>query len=543
MKKSALFLLKAIITASLFGGIISVSHARVFIENGSPVRIKAESGSWGKQGEYLKAYGKTGTLSIGDQISTGDFHFVAKFKADSYASNPGGVLINQSSDIGFVFNETRDQTFVRGYFFSDRTQTQKHRSHYFNDNDDVRLDIIRTGDNVNFLLNNKQFYSIPYESDRVFGKISFRENGGGFGVKHAELLSGSTTDLSTWLNPREVKHELKGFQTNVFSRGSGGYHTYRIPAIIKAPDGTLLAFCEGRKNSPSDAGKIDMLLKRSTDGGKTWGPQQVIHGEEGDVTIGNPVPVYDKETGRIWLVFCRNNERVFTTFSENNGETWARVREITSMVKGPDWPKWYATGPGHGIQLKSGRLFIPANHGKTAHALWSDDNGLTWKAGKPVGNGTNEVMALERSDGIIYLNARNSTDIFNRKYALSSDGGETWSAVRDDKTLVESVCQGSLLSLDGPNDKKTFLFCNPASVRRERLTIRMSKDEGFTWNSGYRVYDGSSAYSDMVDLGEGKIGVIYERDWYQHLTFAIVDLADINTSGIEHWKELEADKK
>src|SRR5262249_44083222 len=150
-----------------------------------------------------------------------------------------------------------------------------------------------------------------------------------------------------------------------FISGTDGYHTYRIPAIVVTTNETILAFCEGRKNSPNDSGKIDLLLKRSTDGGKSWSAQQIIR-SDGENVCGNPAPVVDETTGAIWLLMTwslgtdgereigngtsKDTRRVFVTHSDDHGVTWAKPREITTSVKKPDW-RWYATGPANGIQL------------------------------------------------------------------------------------------------------------------------------------------------------------------------------------------------
>ena len=154
-------------------------------------------------------------------------------------------------------------------------------------------------------------------------------------------------------------------QHDLFVAGEDGYHTYRIPALITSKKGTLLAFCEGRKSGRGDSGNIDLLLRRSTDGGKTWSPQQTVW-DDGKNTCGNPCPVVDQQTGVIWLLLTWNrgddderqiiaqtskdSRRVFATASEDDGRTWLPPREITQDVKRKDWT-WYATGPGNGIQL------------------------------------------------------------------------------------------------------------------------------------------------------------------------------------------------
>ena len=132
-------------------------------------------------------------------------------------------------------------------------------------------------------------------------------------------------------------------ETELFTGGAGGYHTYRIPALIVTSRGTVLALCEGRIYSQFDHGKIDIVIRRSRDGGTTWSDTQVIH-SDGDHTIGNPCIVQDRTTGKIWLLFCKDNDRVFATSSDDDGVTWAEPRDITVDVKPENWT-WYATGP------------------------------------------------------------------------------------------------------------------------------------------------------------------------------------------------------
>ena len=166
----------------------------------------------------------------------------------------------------------------------------------------------------------------------------------------------------------------------LFISGTGDYHTYRIPAMVVTNKGTILAFCEGRKNRRSDSGDIDTLLRRSTDNGKIWSDVQIVV-DDGIEVYGNPCPVVDRQTGDIWLLSTWNlgsdhekriidgtskdTRRVFITSSTDDGLSWAKPKEITSDVKQPDWT-WYATGPGNGIQLSKGkhkgRLVIPCDH-------------------------------------------------------------------------------------------------------------------------------------------------------------------------------------
>ena len=190
-------------------------------------------------------------------------------------------------------------------------------------------------------------------------------------------------------------------RVDVFTAGQEGYHTFRIPALLVSPRGTLLAFCEGRKTGRGDHGDLDLVLKRSGDGGKTWGPVELVYEEGGQekVTIGNPCPVVDRDTGVIWLPFCRDNDDVLVTSSDDDGRTWSKPRLITADVKKPDWG-WYATGPGNAIQLTRGkhrgRLVIPCDHrvkgddkdwgtAGRSHVIYSDDHGkdlAAWRSNR-----------------------------------------------------------------------------------------------------------------------------------------------------------------
>ncbi len=335
-------------------------------------------------------------------------------------------------------------------------------------------------------------------------------------------------------------------QTDLFVSGQEGYHTFRIPALIVTKKGTLLAFAEGRKTSSADHGDIDLVLKRSSDGGKTWGPMQIVH-EEGDtakITIGNPCPVVDEGTGTIWLPFCRDNRAVFVTHSRDDGRTWAQPVEITRDLKKPDWV-WYATGPGVGIQLRrgphQGRLVIPCDHSakvdsklaQHAHVIYSDDHGQTWKLGGTVAPYTDECQVVELNDGRLLINMRNywgragQPGKGNRRaLAWSKDGGLTWSDLHFDATLIEPVCQASLLRHSWPAgpDPGRLLFANPASsTKREKLTIRLSRDEGKTWPASRILHEGRAAYSCLAVLPDGTICCLYERGQksaYETLTFA-----------------------
>ena len=348
------------------------------------------------------------------------------------------------------------------------------------------------------------------------------------------------------------------FVTDVFVAGEGGYHTYRIPALITSKKGTLLAFCEGRKTGRSDHGDLDLLLRRSTDGGKTWKPLQLVYEEGGTkkTTIGNPCPVIDQNTGRICLPFCRNNDDVLITYSDDDGLTWSAPKSITADVKKPGWG-WYATGPGVGIQLTNGkhkgRLIIPCDHReqidgrgiKLSHVFYSDDGGKSWKLGGSVERHTDECQVVELADGTLMINMRNywgrdgkeQKKDKKRAVALSRDGGVSWQSFRFDTTLIEPICQASFIRYSAKVEETggPLLFSNPASTStRHRLTVRLSRDEGRTWPISRLLHEGPAAYSCLTVLADGRVGCLYEagnKNAYETIRFTSFLLDWLNANG------------
>jgi sialidase-1 len=329
----------------------------------------------------------------------------------------------------------------------------------------------------------------------------------------------------------------------LFESGKEGYHTYRIPALAVTSKGTLLAICEGRKTSSSDHGDVDLVLKRSTDGGTTWSALALLHeeGQDAQITIGNPCVVVDQIRGQVQLLFTRNNDKVFVTSSSDEGQTWSKPRDITASVKQPDWT-WYATGPGNGIQLikgtHKGRLVIPCDHrvkdiknkkqSSRSHVVYSDDHGQTWQIGGVTDTHMNECAVAELADGTLLLNMRSFRGKSQRGIALSKDGGLTWSPVQDDAVLVEPVCQASLLrySWENGKEKSILAFANPADPKaRKNMTVRLSLDEGRTWPISKAIWKGSAIYSSLARLPDGNLGLLYERESYRQIVFCRISLA------------------
>lgn len=338
----------------------------------------------------------------------------------------------------------------------------------------------------------------------------------------------STITIGNNLSAQQLNHIYKG--------GEEGYNCFRIPSLITTTRGTVLAFAEARKINCGDAGDIDMVVKRSEDGGKTWSPLQVIWNDSTN-TCGNPAPVVDEKTGNIILLSTWNlgadhekdiingsskdTRRVFVLRSTDDGRTWSKATEITKDVKKNNWA-WYATGPGRGIQLSKGkhkgRLVIPSNHiiAKTkenySHVIYSDDGGNTWKLGGVIRQeGVNESTVAELSSGRLLLNMRNAGKSKYRQVAISKNAGKKWSAIYPDTVLIEPVCEANLIQYKFPGKKNLLVFSNPASTTsRTKMTVRISGDDGKTWPLKKLVYEGPSAYSCLTVLPNGSLGLFYE---------------------------------
>ncbi len=334
---------------------------------------------------------------------------------------------------------------------------------------------------------------------------------------------------------------------DVFTAKTEKYPAYRIPALLAAKSGALLAFAEGRANL-GDHAENDIVLKRSVDGGESWLPLQVV-ADDGANALNNPCAVLLRETGRILLLYQRylkgfdehnaepglDGPRICRTFqveSDDEGRTWSVPREITRQVKRPIEVTSMSSGPGIGIQLDhgrhAGRILIPFNQGPygrwKVYAVMSDDRGESWRYGETAPEGgpgfANEVQFVELPDGTIMLNARNQGGDHHRKVALSRDGGETWSETKGDPTLIEPVCQASLLSLAYPDGLEALVFCNPASSSaRTNGLIRFSFDNGKTWPTGRVIYPGSFGYSCLAALADGSVVCLFERDGYSRISF------------------------
>lgn len=342
----------------------------------------------------------------------------------------------------------------------------------------------------------------------------------------------------------------------IYKPGDAGYSCFRIPAIITTKKGVMLAFAEARKNGCGDTGDIDLVLRRSKDGGKSWSDLQVVWSDSTN-TCGNPVPMQDVATGKIWLLSTwnlgadhekeireqtsKNGRCVYVLSSADEGISWSKPREITNDVKKADWT-WYATGPCHGVQVSTGkykgRLVVPVNHVEAASnknfacIIYSDDHGTTWKLGNDTPQDkTNETTVAELSEGNLMLNMRNSDRAHKtRLTSISTDGGQNWGEVQTDTVLIEPICQGSLLNYTVNKNQTLLFFSNPANTaKRANLTLRVSNNNGKTWLNSLVLHVGPSAYSDIA-VWKRNVACLYEAGIakpYEGIAFKTIAFTDL----------------
>jgi len=346
-------------------------------------------------------------------------------------------------------------------------------------------------------------------------------------------------------------------QLDLFESRTGGYALYRIPGVVVTAKGSVLVYCEARKSERGDWGHIDLVVRRSADRGKTFAPPTPLPtapgphrrnplaeaqklGKDGEVTYNNPVMIADRD-GTVHLLFCVEYMRCFYSRSTDDGRTWSTPREVTAAFDAfrpeYDW-QVLATGPGHGIQLRTGRLVVPVwlSLGTGGHAhrpsvtstVISDDGGATWTRGDiavpntPDWVNPNEATVAELPDGRVMLNARTESKAHRRIVTVSPDGATKWSPPAFDAALPEPICFGSLLSLPGPRPLLVYSGPNtlantvgtsvPGQSRdRKNVSLRVSADAGKTWANAKTVEPGLSAYSDLAPAPDGGVYLFYER--------------------------------
>ena len=511
---------------------------RLVVEAGKPVDARFVGKPWDTAADGLTAEGTGRFLYAHHGLGEGDFRIAARLvlaRADGSAAS----FVMDGSNFGF--DGRNGGLFAEGAIFEGikpRSGARVVAGVPFD------FEIVRKDGLTRILIDGKELLRKERWNGAV-GRIGLRPWRNQMTVKSFEVAG----NLVAPAQPPEPLF-LSGF-----AGGKDGYHTYRIPALTVTRNGSVLAFCEGRKNSWGDSGDIDLLVKRSTDNGKTWSKQQVIW-DDGSNCCGNPCVVVDRETGTIFLLSTWNRgddhegeiiarkskdtRRVFVLQSTDDGLTWSKPQEITGTAKKPDWT-WYATGPGSGIQIENGphkgRLVIPCDHIEAetkryySHIIFSDDHGKTWQlGGRTPQHQVNECEVVELTSGRLMLNMRNYNRANRtRQTAVSEDGGLTWRDQTHDAALIEPICQAAIERLGWPQGSNpgVVVFSNPASATgRVNLTLRASFDDARTWPLSKVLWPGPSGYSDLAVLSNNAIACLYEggaENIAESIIFAAID--------------------
>lgn len=550
-----------------------------FLCSGIKIDVREEGGAWKSENGYVQESGIKKFLYAKyteENPLTGDFIIGAKL---SLAELNHTAATFDLAGNHFGFDGNRNKLFTEGQDFG-RLEFHGDASEYITPGKIFSLNIIREKDKIHFKIKGKKEKIIEMELDKKKSlyDIGFRpwRNTMRIYSFFLEDSKDSKNDVvSNQIHPLDV--------FDVFVNGTHGYDTYRIPAIIRAGNGDLLAFAEGRVKGHSDFGNIDIVMRRSKTNGSSWEPPLnekptvVVDTDSDDFDninvgkqAGNPSVVVDqKDNNKIILIFNTGNaheneivepppgreeklvREVWVKIGTNNGKIWNRKPiNITTSVHKPKAPKfnpaynfsedwrWHAVGPGHGIQLSNGRLVFGANYKlkddiSTAFTLYSDDHGSNWKIGlisKPP-RAASESQLVQLSNGDIMMNARpDANDCKFRRISRSIDSGENWSSFNLDNNLPDPIVHGSIIRL--PNNSRTILFCNPASSKRENLTVRVSHDEGKTWpdNKTITIQQKESAYSDLVIQSNDSIGVLYEDNKERSIRYTRFSLEQLTTN-------------
>lgn len=327
----------------------------------------------------------------------------------------------------------------------------------------------------------------------------------------------------------------------------GKYQSIRIPCVLALPDNTVIAVAAGRSRV-SDWADIDMIMRRSPDGGKTWEPMRVLVDAGTDVA-DNPVLIWDQDNKIVHFLHQVDYARIYHMQSSDGGKTFTKGVDITPQLGAfKEKYKWgvIAPGPGHGLQLKNGRLIVPVwlaegkpitsgrdagrgrSHGpNVAASIYSDDHGKTWHCGDILPRtlqNMNETVAVEADDGgVIFIIRNGEPGAYAKALSRSPDGATNWTTPELNNDLYSPICFGSALRISGAPDKSRILFCNPdsrlspkpnksgAGRARENLTVRLSYDDGKTWPVWKVIEPEYSSYSDMAMLSDGTLLCLYEN--------------------------------
>lgn len=329
----------------------------------------------------------------------------------------------------------------------------------------------------------------------------------------------------------------------VYRPGDYDSKFYRIPAIVTAKDGALVTVADKRIEHNGDLpAKIDVVSRRSTDGGKTWSDYVTVAAHDAVGGCGDPALVVDEKTGDILCIFSHGNglwqkepAHISVARSKDNGKTWGPMVDINPQIlttdpngKQPIKCTSAFASSGRATQLANGRIMFPlvvredGNPLFKVYAIYTDDSGKTWKVSKNPGttNG-DESKIVQLADGTVIMSIRNRFGSL-RKFSFSKDNGETWSEPVPVEGLPDPRCNGDIIRYTTPEGEDLLLQSLPGSPNsRDNVAIYVSKDNGKTWPIKKTVVTCPSAYSSMTILPDGSIGILTEESQNGHYSYDI----------------------
>ena len=360
-------------------------------------------------------------------------------------------------------------------------------------------------------------------------------------VIDAELYSVSTPSQTFEIvNPSPSgDREIILAHTLLFQPGDYNSTNYRIPGVITAKDGSIVAVTDKRKYNQGDLPEdIDIVCRRSTDGGHTWSePYTIAQGTGYNHGFGDCVLAWTNDDNGLiagfvggvglWNSTPSNPIRSYIARSYDNGQTWTEPEDITDFIFGsncvvPEHRTWRASffGSGNGLITSTGRImFVAAIRETTAqslsnYAVYSDDNGITWHVSGRASVSGDEAKVTELVDGRILMSIRHNG---KRWYNISNDGGETWqSSTSTWNDITAPACNGDMIRYTSVNqgfNKNRLLHSVPFGSSRTDVSVYISYDEGETWPVRKCIVPYSSAYSSLCVLPDGTIGLYVEEEY------------------------------
>ena len=336
---------------------------------------------------------------------------------------------------------------------------------------------------------------------------------------------------------------------DLFISGQDGVSQYCIPSLITTNKGTLIAVCDARVDKPGDApNNIDLVMKRSIDGGKTWTKPKTIVNYPGKDAAADASMVMDKKTGVIWLAYdyaiadpqgqLGRIIRIHIMKSSDDGVSWSKPVDLNYLTRGKDF--WLQNAPGRGLYTDNGAIIFPMyaivgnfNNPKQKQTVLiiSKDHGVSWSISNGVGNNNVEAQIASLPDGGIIANMRRPNGEGYRQITTTEDMGQSWSGVYTDSALIEPGCQGSMINYQ-VQGKSFLLFSIPDDKKyRRNLVLHICDNAGKTWTKKIPIYKNnasySAAYSCLTKLPNGNIGILYEADTRGRIVFAQIPFQDI----------------